>query len=348
MIRNRLGTLLVATILLGACGGDDRTGGDGDTDGAVIAPGMDSGAGQLDGSMDGSPSNPDIDATIILPDGAVVLVPGATGDSGRPFAFDDAGRVLCGNTTCQCSDGIDQDMDGLIDQQDPECISPWDNDESSFATGISGDNRDEACQDCFFDGNSGSGNDGCRVATSCLRNQNDPSSGRGNCNTCTATDQCRTSCQAYTPNGCDCFGCCTVQLGSNITKSVALAPGCDINGTTLSAGCTECVPSTSCRNECGRCELCPGKTLADLPADCTPSVPQDAGTPDSGAPVDDSGIVAGSDAGADATTPPPPPPPPPPPTPTCDRGEPICGAGHPACGAGFICAFGCCILTPLL
>jgi hypothetical protein len=43
-----------------------------------------------------------------------------------------------------------------------------DNDESSFATGIPGDNIDTVNQDCFFDGNSGGGDDGCDIHVCCL------------------------------------------------------------------------------------------------------------------------------------------------------------------------------------
>ena len=67
----------------------------------------------------------------------------------------------------QCSDGIDNDGDGLIDSADPECTGPADNDESSFATGIPGDNMDACKQDCFFDGNSGMGDDGCQWQLEC-------------------------------------------------------------------------------------------------------------------------------------------------------------------------------------
>lgn len=261
--------------------------------------------------------------------------PGTSPDGSSPFAINDAGQVLCGTGPCACSDGLDQDTDGLIDLADPECVSAWDNDEATFATGISGDNRDDACQDCFFDGNSGSGNDGCRIPSSCLTAGN-PSSGQGSCNSCTASAQCKNFCQAYTPNGCDCFGCCGVQLGSNIVKNVLLSAGCSIDGNNLT-GCMECVPSVSCVNTCGRCELCPGKTLADLPAGCgsTTTPGSDGGVPGGG----DSGIVGG---GGDAGTPPGPP------TPTCDQGEARCGAGLPACAFDQSCNFGCCILTPAI
>jgi hypothetical protein len=343
MIRNGLGTLLVVGILLGACDGDDGKLRDDDGGGPRDAAtgDVDAGLNGLDGSLGSMDATLGGDATmsVRLPDGAIIQVPVAS-DAGLKVVVSDAGQVLCNGVVCQCADGKDQDGDGLIDQADPECVGPNDNDESTFATGIPGDNRDTACQDCFFDGNSGSGNDGCRVATSCLTKAGDSSSGRGSCDTCAATDKCRTSCQAYTPNGCDCFGCCTVNLGSNITMSVLLGGGCDINGVMLSAACVQCVPSTTCGNTCGTCELCPGKTLADLPASCTPPRP-DGGTADASVPGNDGGTIIG---GSDAATPPPPPPP----VPTCDMGETVCGSNPAACGAGQVCAFGCCILTPLI
>src|SRR5262245_10911807 len=46
----------------------------------------------------------------------------------------------CGSAGCACSNGIDDDGDGLVDGFDPECTGPLDNDEGSFATGIPGDN----------------------------------------------------------------------------------------------------------------------------------------------------------------------------------------------------------------
>jgi len=39
--------------------------------------------------------------------------------------------------------------------------------------------------------------------------------------------------------------------------------------------CPRCVQNVDCGNTCGRCELCPGKTEADIPADCA----TDGGTP---------------------------------------------------------------------
>ncbi|HEY6880667.1 MAG TPA: hypothetical protein VI299_21740 [Polyangiales bacterium] len=304
-------TLLTGISLAVACGADhhdDRENIDGGGSDASLSrdgSSFDGSVGMDAAGLDGARDAPD--GSSVLPDGS-------------PFSTNPQGQVLCGTTACACSNGTDDDHDGLIDLADPECVSSWDNDEGSFATGIPGDNRDTACQDCFFDGNSGSGNDGCRIATSCLTNAMDSSSGRGSCNTCTANAMCRSTCQAYTPNGCDCFGCCTVHLGSNITKSVLLASGCDINGTDTS-GCTECIPSTSCVNTCGECELCPGKTAADLPPSCATN----------GA---DGGMTSGgSDAGV--------------PVPSCDNGQQPCSDGS-ACPTGQLCQYGCCQLSPII
>src|SRR3982751_6186781 len=85
---------------------------------------------------------------------------GATG-----FGGIGGGKIPVGQT--QCSDGLDNDGDGRTDYNDPECVGPLDNDESSYATGIPGDNVDACKQDCFFDGNSGMGDDGCNWQLKC-------------------------------------------------------------------------------------------------------------------------------------------------------------------------------------
>jgi hypothetical protein len=85
------------------------------------------------------------------------------------------------------------------------------------------------------------------------------------------------------------------------------------------------VPNDSCNNPCGRCELCPGKTIADLPADCT----SQTGASDGG---------TGTGGGT------------PKPTPgyTCDNNEQVCGTGLPSCNSGTYCQFGCCIVAPVI
>jgi len=188
------------------------------------------------------------------------------GTDGNPFAVSDGGLVLCGGHVCACSNGLDDDGDGHIDGLDEECIAPFDDDESTFGTGLPGDNRDPQCQDCFFDGNSGSGDDGCRYATECLTGAAAPTSGP--CPTCEVTARCRDNCLSRTPNGCDCFGCCTVMLPDGSSVDVALGGSCSLMRAADETVCPRCTPNPDCLNDCGHCELCPGRT--ELPPDCTP------------------------------------------------------------------------------
>jgi hypothetical protein len=219
------------------------------------------------------------------------------------------GAIGSGSTTSTvtaCSDGVDNDGDGAIDGFDSECTGAADNDEGTYATGIPGDNRDPKWQDCFFDGNSGAGDDHCRYATGCLTGEltdTDPS--------CALTDDCVEFCRPLTPNGCDCFGCCTIQLENGSSVDVTLSSTCSVQNAGDSKACPRCTKTTQCENTCGECELCAGKTLADLPASCMM-------TPTDGDP--------------------------PPPTHTCDGGEQICGPDLPPCeGTSSYCSFGCCM-----
>lgn len=183
------------------------------------------------------------------------------GDGGtNPFDTNDAGQILCGDVACQCSDGIDNDDDDDVDGTDVECTGPADNDESSFATGVPGDNKDPFWQDCFYDGNSGAGDDRCRYRTECLTGEL-PLTDKD----CKVTQKCVDNCRPLTPNGCDCFGCCDVTFADDTTKAILISAPCDADDP---SGCTECVKSTQCDNDCGECELCAGKTAADLPDSC--------------------------------------------------------------------------------
>src|SRR5690349_6632151 len=85
--------------------------------------------------------------------------------------------------------GKEDDLDGLSDGFDPECSGAFDDDESTFATGVHGEDKDARCQDCYFDGNSGPGDDGCRRASSCALDGT-ASGGTGACSTCTPSTQC--------------------------------------------------------------------------------------------------------------------------------------------------------------
>jgi hypothetical protein len=193
--------------------------------------------------------------------------------------LDDGGACIPGVPAC--SDGCDNDHDNRVDGDDLECTGALDNDESSFSTGIPGDNRDTVMQDCFFDGNSGSSDDGCEIHVCCLlgaanaascpfgADQYDPA-------TCTQPQalMCQNYCEALTPPGCDCFGCCTMcDPATNncfdIITNPATAPLCDETAIVDPTKCPRCTKSTSCQTPCGGCVLCPGQDPSDLPANCT-------------------------------------------------------------------------------
>jgi hypothetical protein len=245
---------------------------------------------------------------------------GQGGTAGSTAGLDGGGvggNVVVGSA--QCSNGKDDDLDGFIDSLDPQCTGPLDNDESGFATGIPGDNIDACKQDCFFDGNSGMGDDGCEWNLKC-----DPLSPGANaakacpydstfknCPT-TQSAKCISNCRTITPNGCDCFGCCDI-VGA--TTPIRLQASCTQAKLTDSVACPPCTKVTACNNTCERCELCVGKTT--LPADC--AKPTDGGTTDGSAP---------------------------PPTPVCPDGQVTCGPNglDPSkCPAATNCITGCCV-----
>jgi len=235
-----------------------------------------------------SPTNVAIAALAALAAGAyVLLVPGCGGSvnalaDGGPgtggFGGVDGGKIPYGMT--QCSDGIDNDGDGKTDYDDPECVGPLDNDESSFATGIPGDNIDACKQDCFFDGNSGMGDDGClwqlkcdprSMEASCPYDQTYATSHTMECSVSSSQSQtCIDKCQKLVPNGCDCFGCCAVP---GAPQPIRLATTCTAKDFNDPTKCPPCTQVTQCMTPCGHCDYCIGKDT--LPADCA----TDGGTP---------------------------------------------------------------------
>jgi hypothetical protein len=214
---------------------------------------------------------------------------GMTGASGTTGAAG-SGKIPLGMS--QCSDGKDNDMDGLIDVSDPECVGGSDNDEGTYATGIPGDNMDACKQDCFFDGNSGAGDDGCDWQLKC-----DPLSKNAKCPydmsfatshekecsfSMSQSQRCIDTCRKYVPNGCDCFGCCVVP---GAPTPIHLDPTCTAKDFGDPTKCSPCTQVTQCQNTCERCELCIGKTT--VPADCgrDGGAPPDGGGSDGGVPV---------------------------------------------------------------
>lgn len=199
----------------------------------------------------------------------------ANGDGGGAGGGIDSG--IGGNP--QCSDAIDNDDDGAIDGFDPECTGPADNDESSFATGIPGDNIDAVKQDCFFDGNSGHGDDGCDIHVCCLLDGECPAELKPNLYDpakCEQTQECIDFCAPLTPPGCDCFGCCTICSGDNcvdILTNPAVAPDCTSENAMDPTKCPTCTKSVDCGpggDPCYEleCALCPGQDPSDLPPEC--------------------------------------------------------------------------------
>lgn len=181
-----------------------------------------------------------------------------TGDGGGSGSGDGGGMQGCTVTgTTQCSDCIDNDMDGKIDGFDPMCTGPLDNREDSFATGIPGDNMDATDQDCFFDGNSGQGGD-CNQHVCCLLqakgtptgNQTQLQADQAACaelnpaanaskynpaqcyppfGMAPVPSGCTMNCGPLAPPGCDCFGCCTVCNDDgcrDILLNPAVSPNC--------------------------------------------------------------------------------------------------------------------------
>ena len=170
--------------------------------------------------------------------------------------------MACFGTTYACGDCEDNDGDGKIDLADPECISPCDDLEDNFATGLPGDNVDPCKQDCFFDGNSG--NDACNWNLAC-----DPMSPGGEkcpynpdkeCGM--QTEECSATCQV--PNGCDCFGCCTIEVDGT---SYDIYIGDKTCSSDKIEDCEMCTKNDDCDDECKpeECEVCFG---GELPPGC--------------------------------------------------------------------------------
>ena len=169
--------------------------------------------------------------------------------------------IDCEGTIFDCGDCIDNDGDGKVDLADPECISPCDDREDVFSTGLPGDNNDPCKQDCFFDGNSGQGDDFCEWNLKC-----DPLYPGGevcpfdpNYSNC-MEDQPK-GCIDYCimPNGCDCFGCCTVTVDG---KSHDVFFGDKDCKTGNIAECLKCTKNEVCNNPCepDKCEVCLGES----------------------------------------------------------------------------------------
>jgi hypothetical protein len=198
--------------------------------------------------------------------------------------------VTCEIATCRgmeyvCGNCKDDDGDGLVDAEDPDCTGPCDHREDSLSVGIPAPDTGSCKEDCYFDRSPGSGDDGCRFSYRCdplSIEPNFPPSGDPACSydeaanipggTETCEDlrnsqpaSCAEICGPLVPNGCDCFGCCELPAGSGMHVFI----GSNVNGVetctqarvTDPAACQPCTPVDSCLNECLPCETCVGRPL---------------------------------------------------------------------------------------
>ena len=275
---------------------------------------------------------------------------GADVDAGGPDASDAGGIigiVKCLNQVYECGDGLDNDGDGLADWQDPDCLGPCDNTEDSYYGGIPGQSGPACDVDCYWDSNSGSGDDDCRWNHKCDPNEQgtpghpepvakcayDPNTNISGTNqTCTQLYQkqsatCASFCGAITPNGCDCFGCCELPASSG--KYVWLGSEDEQTGTGSCTAanlndptkCEPCQPVQGCLNTCAKCELCIGKTT--LPPECFP----DGGVVDIDGGI---GVDGGEQDGGGSMQ--------------CPAGVQACGLPQQGpCPQNYYCITGCCI-----
>jgi hypothetical protein len=251
----------------------------------------------------------------------------------------------CQGHVYQCGDLIDNDGDALVDYQDPDCLGPCDDTEDSYYGGIPGQAGPACFVDCYFDQDSGAGNDDCYWSHKCDPNEVAPTyypespAGAGcaydeaamipgtpdGCAELFATQsqQCNDYCGPLTPNGCDCFGCCelpagsgkTVWLGSDDDGIQSNGGTCDLASVDDPTKCQPCLQVAACKNDCEPCELCIGK----------PTLPPECGSGGAGG-------TGGSGTGC----------------PECPAGVEPCGVPgcSDACPAGYYCTTGCCQQVP--
>ena len=87
---------------------------------------------------------------------------GVGGGAGAGWGSGGLQEVTCQGKLYECGDMIDNDQDGLTDWADPDCLGPCDNNEAGFVTNIPGGSSTNKCgRDCYFDQDSGAGNDDC-------------------------------------------------------------------------------------------------------------------------------------------------------------------------------------------
>jgi hypothetical protein len=198
---------------------------------------------------------------------------------------DSCNVATCGGKVYECGNCLDDDNDCTVDSNDNDCFGVCDNNESGFKGEIPGQNSAPCKMDCYFDGDSGAGNDDCYWSHECdpFEPQDsceyDPSASiPGTSLSCAELNDfqsqiCDDICGPVVPNGCDCFGCCEVVTGSG-TYTIYLGSedgsgdgSCNSDGIDDPAQCHPCTQVDACLNTCSGCEVCFGQT--ELPPGCT-------------------------------------------------------------------------------
>jgi hypothetical protein len=194
--------------------------------------------------------------------------------------------ATCMGHVYECGDCVDNDGDCKIDAADPNCFGPCDDNESGWDGQLPGQQNQSPCliMDCYFDFDSGTGNDDCYWShacdplepSSCTYNENHSLPGTNrSCGQLMneQSEKCNDYCGPLTPNGCDCFGCCEVPIDDQNTVTVYLGSGtesgsgtCDFENVADPEKCYPCTQVQGCLNPCEHCELCIGKL--ELPPDC--------------------------------------------------------------------------------
>jgi hypothetical protein len=202
----------------------------------------------------------------------------AAGSDGGVDASVDAATDTCEVTRCDgniyaCGDCRDNDGDGLLDGQDPECLGACDDTENTYYNPALGQ-KDATCKlDCYFDGDNGSGNDDCHWSSRCDPLSKAPDywpSGDGQCaydaaaivpGTDLACDTlqvsqsqaCLDNCLPLTPVGCDCFGCCELPRGSKhyvwLNSTINGVGSCDAKSLDDPTRCRPCTPVLACQRQ---------------------------------------------------------------------------------------------------
>ena len=130
--------VFVIGIALAVAGCGDEASGGGGTDGSAVVGDMQQGDGAVAVAVD------------------MAMQPA---DGGIPIHD---GSVLCFVRTCQgktyqCGDCIDNDNDGRVDDEDPDCLGACQNNEAGYFGKIPGQNNAPCKADCYFDQDTGGG-----------------------------------------------------------------------------------------------------------------------------------------------------------------------------------------------